>query len=161
MLNTFFAADVRQMLDEFRRSADQVFGSALGETQQTASSYQNANEFVFSPAIESGWSEQGLCLRAILPGVTPEDVKAHVVGNQLVFEGERKLPEGWTKAGYQRMAYGKFRSAVTLPNGLDLDKVSCRIHDGVLDVTIPVAEHAKPRQIQIESGSSQKTIAAS
>jgi len=47
-----------------------------------------------------------------------------------------------------------------LPQNLKVDHVNCRLHDGVLDIHIPVAEEMKPRQIPIETAKSQKAIAA-
>jgi len=57
------------------------------------------------------------------------------------------------------MPYGKFRSLVNLPDGLDTEKVTCNLHDGV-DVGIPVAESMKPRLIPISTGSERKAVAA-
>ncbi|HWR49672.1 MAG TPA: Hsp20 family protein, partial [Bryobacteraceae bacterium] len=63
------------------------------------------------------------------------------------------------KTGFRQLVYGKFSTAVALPSGLNLERVSCRLRDGVLDIEIPVAEQMKPRQIQIQTGD-QKAIAA-
>lgn len=163
MFDTMFSRDVQQTLDHFRRSVDQLFRnfdsaqlSSSGEQGQT----DVGSEIVFTPTIESGWGENDLHLRCILPGVRQSDVKVNVVGNQLRIEGERKAPESWTKGASPRLAYGRFQTALTLPQGLNLDNVSCRLQDGVLDISIPVAEQMKPRQIQIETGSSQKALNA-
>ena len=97
-----------------------------------------------------------LRLRAILPGVSQNDLKVSVRNNQLILEGERKSPEGFDKNGFTQISYGKFYSAVSLPAGLDLDKLNCRLHDGILDIQIPVAEQMKPRQVQINTGEPQQ-----
>jgi HSP20 family protein len=112
----------------------------------------------FSPAIESGWNDEALFLRCVIPGVAQNDIKVSVQNNQLVIEGERKAPEGWARNAFTQMAYGQFYTAVTLPGGLDLEKLNCRLHEGVLDVRIPVAEASKPRQIQIQTGDERKAI---
>ena len=80
--------------------------------------------------------------------------------NQLVIEGERKVPEGFTKNAYTQLAYGKFYTAVTLPTGLDVDHVRCELRNGILDIQIPIAEASKPRQIQIQTGGERKAIGA-
>ena len=80
--------------------------------------------------------------------------------NQLVIEGERKAPDGFEKNTYMQMAYGKFYTALTLPSGLDVDHVNCRLHNGVLDIQVPIAEASKPKQIQIQTGAGQKAISA-
>jgi HSP20 family protein len=119
-----------------------------------------AQEIVFAPAVESNWTETELLLRAVLPGVGEKDVKVTAQNQRLILEGERKTPEGWNDSGYTWMPYGKFHAAIPLPSGLNLDKVTCRLHDGVLDIRIPVAEQMKPRQIPIGAGEGRTAIAA-
>ena len=155
MLNTMFTNDVRQTLDHFRRSVDQLFDNMYAAPARPAG---EGREWSFSPVLESAWNDNALHLRAIVPGVTQNDIKVSLNNNQLVIEGERKRPEGWDRDSWTQLAYGKFSTAVTLPSGLDFEKLNCRLHDGVLDVRIPVTEARRPRQIQIETGEGQKAI---
>ena len=99
-------------------------------------------------------------LRAVLPGVSEKDVKVTVQNNHLILEGERKAPEGFTKDAFTQLAYGKFYSAWTLPNGLDLDHVNCHLQNGILEIRVPILEASKPKQIRINSGSEHKAISA-
>ena len=154
MLNTMFANDVRQTLDHFRRSVDQLFDNSYTSPAQRG----EGREWTFSPVLESAWNDNALHLRAIVPGVTQGHIKVTLNNNQLVIEGERKRPEGWDRDSWTQLAYGRFSTAVTLPNGLDVDKLHCRLHDGVLDVQIPVTEGRRPRQIQIETDEAQKAL---
>jgi len=161
MLNTLFTNDVRQTLDQFRRSVDQMFDNFYGyQTQPTASAASSERTWNFAPVVESGWNDTFLTLRAILPGVSEKDVHVRVQNGQLVIEGERKAPDGFEKNAYTQMAYGNFYAALTLPSGLDLDHVNCRLHNGVLDIQVPIAEASKPRQIQIQTGAGQKALSA-
>jgi HSP20 family protein len=164
MLNTVFANDVRQTLDHFRRSVDQLFDNFYGYNPQAAASNQtmtNERQWTFSPVFESGWSEAGLNLRAIVPGVAQNDLNVSIQNrNQLVIEGERKAPQGFEKNAFTQLAYGKFYTAVALPEGLDVEKLSCSLHDGILDIHVPVSERMKPRQIQIQTGEERKSISA-
>jgi HSP20 family protein len=161
MLNTLFTNDVRQTLDQFRRSVDQMFDNFYGyQTQPSASAANGERSWTFAPVIESGWSDNFLSLRAILPGVSEKDVQVSVQNSQLVLEGERKAPAGFEKNANTQMAYGKFYAALTLPSGLDLDHVSCRLQNGVLDIQVPIAETSKPKQVPIQTGAAQKTITA-
>ena len=163
MLNTVFGNDVRQTLDHFRRSVDQLFDNFYSFPTQTGTTPNTGSErqWTFSPVLESGWTQNALNLRAILPGVSQADVNVSVQnGNQLVIEGERKAPEGYDKNAFTQLAYGRFYTAVALPNGLDLEKLSCRLHDGVLDISVPVVEQMKPRQIPIQTGEARKSISA-
>jgi len=163
MFDTMLSRDMRQTLDHFRRTVDQLFDNYYGSGSRltaNGSSSQNGSEYAFTPVIESGWNENELMLRAIVPGVTQDNLNVTVQSNQLILEGERKAPEGWTAGAYPQIAYGKFYAAVPLPQNLKVDEVKCQLQDGVLDIRVPVAEEMKPRQIPIESAKSQKAIAA-
>lgn len=160
MMSSVLAGDVRQTLDQFRRSVDQMFENFYGVPGENARAIATSTgtQWVFSPAVETAWSDTALNLRVILPGVPQHDLKCNLQGNQLVIEGERKAPEGFTKNGYTQLSYGKFRAEVTLPPGLDYEKLNVHLHDGILDIHVPVAEKMRPRQIQIQSGEQRKAI---
>jgi HSP20 family protein len=160
MLNTVFSTDVRQTLDHFRRAVDQMFDNFYYQGQPSPSNDTGERTWTFSPLVETGWNDNFLNLRAILPGVFDKDVRVSVQNNQLVIEGERKTPAGFDKNALTQLAYGKFYTAVTLPSGLDVDHVSCRLQNGILEVQVPIAEASKPRQIQIQTGNAQKAIGA-
>src|SRR5689334_1837966 len=119
MLSTLFSNDVRQTLDQFRRSVDQVFDNFYGQGSPNGSNATGERDWTFTPVVESGWNDQFLNLRAILPGVAEKDVRVTVQNNQLVIEGERKTAEGFEKNTFTQLAYGKFYTALTLPTGLD------------------------------------------
>ena len=121
---------------------------------------QPSGQWTFSPVVETAWGDSALHLRAIVPGIPQQDLKVSVQNNQLILEGERKQPETFKNHAYTQLTYGKFYAAVMLPNGLNVDKLTCRLQDGVLDIQIPVSEQMKPRQIQIQSGESRKSISA-
>src|SRR5947209_6352583 len=160
MLNTLFTNDVRQTLDQFRRSVDQMFENFYGQTQPVASNASGERNWAFSPVLESGWNDNFLMLRAILPGVDEKDVHVSVQNNQLIIEGERKAPEGFEKNAFTQLAYGKFHTALNLPPGIDMEHVQCHMHNGILDIKAPIAETSKPKQIPIQTGGAQRSIAA-
>src|SRR4051812_6255077 len=125
MLNTVFNTDVRQALDHFRRSVDQMFDNFYGGYQnQNSTAGTNERTWTFSPMVESGWTGNHLTLRAILPGVAEKKLRLSVQNTKLVLEGERQAPEGFDKTACRQRAYGKFYAALPLPAGLDLDHVS-------------------------------------
>jgi len=161
MTSTFLAGDARQTLDHFRRSVDQLFENFYGLPAETGRSMlQGNNQWMFSPVLETAWGDSSLNVRAILPGVAQQDLKVSVQNNQLIIEGERKAPETFKNNAHAQLAYGKFYAAVALPNGLNVDKLNARLQDGILDIQIPVSEQMKPRQIQIQSGETRKSISA-
>ena len=160
MLSTLLTNDVRQTLDQFRRSVDHMFDNFYGQTLPSGSKETGERTWTFSPVVESGWNDHFLNLRAILPGVTEKDVRVSVQNNQLVIEGERMAPEGFDKNAFTQLAYGKFYAALTLPTGLDLDHVNCRLANGILEIQVPITEASKPKQIQIQTGEERKAIHA-
>ncbi len=155
MFDTMLTRDIRQMLDDFRRSVDRLLSDVYSSSPVTSS------EYTFTPAVESAFTGNELFLRVILPGVTEQDVKVTAQSGRLVIEGERKIPEGWSENVWTKIPYGKFYAEIPVATGFDLDKVSCRLHDGVLDIALPVSEAMKPRQIPIQAGESHQAIAAS
>ena len=159
MLSTLFTNDVRQTLDQFRRSVDQMFENFYSPTQATSNA-SGERTWTFTPVVESGWNDSYLNLRAILPGVSEQDLSVSVQNNQLVIEGERKSPEGFEKNAFTQLAYGKFYAALTLPTGLDVDHIHCQLRNGLLDIQVPILEASKPKQIQIQTGEERKAIHA-
>jgi len=160
MLSTLFTNDVRQTLDQFRRSVDQMFDNFYGQSLPAGSTSSGERTWTFSPVVESGWNDHYLNLRAILPGVAEKDVRVTVQNNQLVIEGERKTPEGFDKNALTQLAYGKFYTALALPAGLDTDHVNCRLWNGILEIQVPITEASKPKQIQIQTGEDRKALHA-
>jgi HSP20 family protein len=159
MTSNFLAGDTRQTLDHFRRSVDQLFENFYGLPAESGRSMPGG-QWSFSPIIETAWGDSSLNLRAILPGVSQHDLKVSVQNNQLILEGERRTPETYKQNAQTQLSYGKFYAALSLPNGLNVDKLTCRLQDGILDIQIPVSEQMKPRQIQIQSGETRKGITA-
>lgn len=154
MLNT----RIFDELEDFRRSFDRLFENASWPAQRP----KGGQEWYFAPAVESGWSDDYLNLRVVLPAVDEKDLDVSVQGNQLTISGERKAPEGFGKEGYtyHRLPYGKFQRTIDLPNGLNTEKLQAHLHDGVLDVRVPVAEAMKPRKVSISPTTDAKAIAA-
>src|SRR5579864_9222255 len=161
MTSSVFTGDVRQTLDHFRRSVDQLFENFYGFPAETGRAQIGpGSQWMFTPAVETAWGDSSLHLRVILPGVTQDNLKVTVQNNQLVIEGERKAPEGFEKNAFTQLAYGKFYAAWTLPTGLDVDHVHCQLRNGILDIQVPILETSKPKQIQIQTGEARKAINA-
>ena len=85
-------------------------------------------------------------------GHRPEDVDVRVENNVLTLRGERKFEEEVKKDDFHRVerAYGTFTRSFTLPALVDTEKIKAEFKDGVLKLTIPKKEEAKPKQIQIQ-----------
>lgn len=90
-------------------------------------------------------------IRAELPGLKSEDLDISATAVSLAMSGERKIPEEGKDANYHRREReaGKFSRMVKLPGEIDPSKVEASLTDGILTVTLPKSEAAKPRQITI------------
>jgi HSP20 family protein len=105
----------------------------------------------WAPVVDIYEDEGNLVLKAELAGIEPKDVDIRVENNVLTLRGERKF-EGETKREkYHRVerAYGSFSRSFTLPSVVDTEKIKAQFKDGVLSVTLPTKEEAKPKQISI------------
>jgi HSP20 family protein len=96
--------------------------------------------------------QDGLKLVVELPGLKPEDVKLTIENNTLTIRGEKKqeVDEREGKVHRVERSYGVFERSFTLPNTVDTDKVDAKFANGVLTITLPKADKAKPRQIAVK-----------
>lgn len=90
-------------------------------------------------------------LSAQLPGVSPEEVELSIAGETLTMRGERKRPEGVKDDNYRRQerTMGRWARTITLPDRVDSAQVSASFTNGILTVTLPKAESARPRHITV------------
>jgi HSP20 family protein len=95
-----------------------------------------------------------------LPGVKPEDVEVSLQQDVLTLKAKRTwaTPED-AKPLWRGFGSGEWRQSFTLPGEVDGEKVEARLEDGVLRLHLPKAEHARPRQIKVQSGANAKEIA--
>ena len=108
----------------------------------------------WAPAVDIYEKDGNIVLKAELPGVDPKDVDVRVENNVLTLRGERKFESEVKREKYHRVerAYGTFSRSFTLPNVVDTGNIKAEYKDGVLHMTLPKREEAKPRQIQINVG---------
>jgi len=107
------------------------------------------------PAMDLVETADQYVLRADLPGLSDDDVNIQLEDNVLTISGERKTQhEHQEEEGYYRIerAFGSFARSLTLPEGVDPDRVQAQFDRGVLEIRIPKPEQKKPRQVQITLG---------
>ena len=118
--------------------------SPLGEEEITKGAWV--------PAVDIYETHESLILKAELPGIAKEDVSVEVEDNTLTLKGEKKFEAEVKEENYHRVerSYGNFQRSFTLPATVDQEKVKAKFKDGILEITLPKVEEAKPKQIKVE-----------
>jgi HSP20 family protein len=103
------------------------------------------------PAINLSEDSENYYIRAELPGLSAEEIDIQALKNNLTISGERKIEEEGAEAKYHRREReaGKFSRAITMPGDIDADNVQAQYANGLLTLTVPKAEKAKPKQITV------------
>jgi len=133
-------------LTRLHDSLDQLFDlplSALARSSQLLSGW--------TPAFDVFEDKDSVYVRAELPGMRKEDISLSLHDGSLSISGERKSDEKLAKAEVHRAErfYGRFERTMTLPTFVAVDKVTAQYKDGILTITLPKAEEAKPKTIDV------------
>lgn len=130
-------------LTDLRDEIDRFFESPLART----------SEFLgWTPAFDVYEEKDSYVVKAELPGMKREDISVSIQGGELMISGERKTEakEQGTEVYRAERYFGKFQRAVTLPSTISATAVRAEYKDGVLTVTVPKSEEAKPKQIEVK-----------
>lgn len=145
--------DVIREMDALRREMDRRVAGAIASPRWAAFlPGRGARQY---PLINTSQDHDHLYVEALMPGVDPKTLDVSVVGNTLVVSGEKsRRPAGTPSAeeeAYHRSerAAGRFSRSVELPVEADDRRVAARYEHGVLHITLPKAESAKPRRINV------------
>jgi len=106
----------------------------------------------WSPPVDIYETENELVLKADVPEVDPKNVAIQMENGTLTLKGERTFEEHRNGRGFHRIerGYGSFVRAFSLPDSVDPDKVKADYKSGVLTITLPKKEVAKPRTVNVE-----------
>ncbi len=132
--------------DQWRREMLRLVDVARGDT------FADAGAGVFPP-INLTQDDDNFYVRAEVPGIEPEELSISAVRNRVSLAGKRELPREHERVSYHRKERpeGSFNRTVTLPAEVDAERVHARYADGILTITLPKAEQAKPRQIPVKT----------
>lgn len=123
------------------------FDRLLGQTETQVGS-------TWVPVVDVRETKDELILQAELPGLTSNDVDVSVENGVLALTGEKRheVQEGKEGSEYHLIErrYGRFERRFTLPRSVDAEKVRAEFSHGVLQVTLPKVEAAKPRKIEVK-----------
>jgi HSP20 family protein len=126
----------------------------------SGSSSPGAGSGLWVPPIEIAYRDSNFVVSAELPGIPDENVTVEIDDDAIVIQGERQIEHTETKGGMTRTErrYGEFYRAIPLPDGADPEKARAEFKNGVLQITVPVAQaKSNTRQIPIETSSSTQS----
>ena len=135
---------------------NRVFSDFFGRASQE----QNLTSW--APAVDIYEGEHELVVKADLPDVKPEELDIRVENNILTIRGERKFEKKVDEKNYLRVerSYGSFARSFSLANTVNTEAIKADYKDGVLTLSIPKREEAKPKQIKVNVGGQAAAAAA-
>ena len=141
------AGNLFSLHNEMGRVFGDLFGSHEGRT--------DTEETYWTPTVDISETENDFEIRAELPGVSESDVSVSVTNNRLTVKGEKRQAAETEGKNYHRVErrYGNFQRSFTLPRNVETSHIKAKFTDGVLTVSIPKPEAAKPTEIPITTAS--------
>jgi HSP20 family protein len=123
---------------------------------------QESSLSTWAPAVDIYETEHELVVKADLPDVDPKDLDIRVENNVLTLRGERKFEKKVNEDNYLRVerTYGSFSRSFSLSNTVNAEAIKADYQNGVLSLSIPKREEAKPKQIKVNVGTPAVAAAA-
>ena len=134
-------------LFDIQSEMNYVFGNVFGGTLHRAETRPRD----WAPAVDISEVGDNVEVRAEIPGVSEEDVHVSVTDHVLTLRGEKKQDSSEERGSYYRVErdYGSFQRTFALPKDFQTENITATFKNGVLTVSIPKAEEAKPKEIEI------------
>lgn len=141
--------DVFREMDNLRREIDEAFRSA-GFSRPFGPTFLSPVATRRFPLVNFSEDEGNVYVEALIPGVDPKDIDLSVLRNTLTISGERKpLAEVKGIVHRSELGSGKFSRTLELPVDIDPNRITAQCKDGMMQITMSKAEHAKPKKIDI------------
>lgn len=127
----------------FNRLFNDTFAHAFDDDQFSAKAW--------TPAVDIYETDQNLVMKAELPGIDPKDLEVRVEDGTLYLKGERKYEHEVKEENYHRVerSYGSFARTFSLPRTINTEDIKADYKDGILTLTMPKREEAKPKTVKI------------
>jgi len=134
-------------LTDFRSEIDRVFDRSLAPWKFVVPS-----EKFWNPAMDVYQDKDKVVVQAEVPGLSKDDIDVSLEGDVLTIQGEKKEEKEEKEKRYHRVerSYGYFQRVVELPAPVDAKGIKADFKDGVLKITLPKKEEAKPKSIKID-----------
>ncbi len=139
-----FPADILGMQRGISRMFDNFFHEGMWDEETIPSRW--------NPAVDIAEKDAEYVVKVELPGLSKDDVKISTQDNVLTIRGEKKEEKESKGSTYHRVerAYGSFQRSFTLPTTVKSDNIEASFNDGMLTITLPKAEEAKPKMIEVK-----------
>lgn len=136
-----------QMLQNQLNNMFEPFGSRFGFANE------DFGHSAWVPPVDLEETNEKLILRAEVPGMRADDINVSFENGVLTLQGERRFENQTGERNFHRVerSYGTFTRSFTLPSSIDVEKVTARYDNGVLELEMPKREEAKPKRIEIKA----------
>ena len=133
---------ISTLQNQFNRLFNESFRNQAEESALTT----------WAPAVDIYETPNELVVKADLPDVNEKDIDVRVENNLLTIRGERKFEKSVSEENYLRVerTYGAFSRSFSLPNTVNPESIGAEYKNGVLTITLPKKETAKPRQVKVQ-----------
>jgi len=128
-----------------RAEMDRVFESTFGSFSRSPAPLSR-----WRPPVDVYQDKDQFTVIVELPGLKKEEIEISLHDNTLTISSERKCEESGEQEFLTERSYGKFQRSLTLPTAVYAEKVKASYKDGLLQVVLPKAEEAKPKQVEID-----------
>jgi HSP20 family molecular chaperone IbpA len=120
------------------------------ENQSPATTSQTPERYYVAPLVQIEPTQEGYLLRAEMPGVGKDGAEVTVENGELVILGHRQKVQAPGQLVYSERRPFDYRRSYELDASIDTSKISAKVENGVLTVTLPKAESVKPRKITLD-----------
>jgi len=133
-------------LTRLRDEMDRMFATPFTELSRGGQFFNQ-----WAPALDLYEDKDNVFVKAEIPGMKKEEIEVSLHENALTISGERKLEQKHEEAENYRSErfFGRFTRSVVLPVAVESDKVKASYKDGILTISLPKSEQAKPKQIEV------------
>jgi len=140
--------DLSTIQDRMNKLFEDTLARSRGEESTSLAAW--------APPVDIYETKEAIVVKAELPGIEQKDIDVQVHDNILTLRGERKFESDVKRENFHRIerSYGTFQRSFSLPNIIQQDQIKARFNNGILEITLPKVEEAKPRQIKVDITSS-------
>ena len=137
-----------------QRDVDRLFDRFLGTEKEG----EGGRLGLWMPSIESFTKEGKLYIKAELPGVDPKELDVTVTDRELVIKGERKAEKDEKEKDYtyREISYGSFERRFLIPEGVKTEDLKATFANGILEISVPIAEVSKAKKVEIKTEEPKK-----